>query len=222
VPAAAGERRLSTTGASHSSAHGRWSRAAREGFAGYNSFMPDDARLIEQARSGDSAAVDELLARHQQQVLRFGRQMCGNEEDAREVLQETLLAAFRKLGHFRGESLLSTWLYQIARSFCARSRRRAVGEPAQTEPLEQPEAASVPSDAEPPDDTAHAREMGIMLHDAILALPEGYRDVIVLRDIEGLSAENAARALGVEVGALKSRLHRARAELRARLAGAAE
>lgn len=176
-----------------------------------------DTELLEKARTGDSGAVDEILARHERQVFRFGLRMCGNEEDARDVLQETLLAAFRNLNDFRGDAQLSTWLYQIARSYCLKSRRRGMNEPQRTEPLDQPEAAAVPSPEAGPDAKAHAREIGSLLQAAILSLPESHREVLVLRDVEGLSAEEAARVVGIEVGALKSRLHRARTELRERM-----
>lgn len=179
--------------------------------------MVSDAELLRKARSGDSASLDELLARHQHQVFRFGLRMCGNEDDARDVLQETLLAAFRNIEGFRGDAQLSTWLYQIARSFCVRSRRRAAGEPERTEPLDAPAAARAPSEAAAPDAAAHAREIGQLLQAAILSLPVAYREALILRDVEGLSAEEAAKVVGIEVGALKSRLHRARMELRERL-----
>jgi len=179
--------------------------------------MRSDRALLAQARSGDSAAVDEILARHARQVFRLGLRMCGNEEDAREVLQETLLAAFKNLHDFRGDAQLSTWLYQIARSYCLKSRRRGTAEPASSEPLEKPEAAAVPSEEALPDAQAHAHEIGILLQAAIGSLPESHREALILRDVEGLSAEEAARVLGIEVGALKSRLHRARMELRERL-----
>jgi RNA polymerase sigma-70 factor (ECF subfamily) len=179
--------------------------------------MPTDSELLEKARIGDSDAVDELLARHEQQVFRFGLRMCGNEDDARDVLQETLLAAFKNVKTFRGDAQLSTWLYQIARSFCLKSRRRSVGEPERSEALDKPEAAAVPSGEAQPDAQAHAREIGALLQAAILSLPESHREVLVLRDVEGLSAEEAAQVVGIEVGALKSRLHRARMDLRERL-----
>lgn len=179
--------------------------------------MPSDQELLEKARSGDGDAVDELLSRHEKQVFRFGLRMCGNEEDARDVLQDTLLAAFRNLRGFRGDAQLSTWLYQIARSYCLKARRRGVAEPERTEPLEKPEAAAVPSNEAAPDAQAHAREIGAVLQAAILSLSEAHREALILRDVEGLSAEEAARVIGIEVGALKSRLHRARMELRERL-----
>ncbi len=158
--------------------------------------------------------MDEVLARHEKQVFRFGLRMCGSEEDARDVLQETLIAAFRGLPEFRGEADLSTWLYQIARSFCIKARRRQVGEPAETVPLDAPEAQSVQGEAPVADAQVHAREIGDVLQAAILSLPISHREVIVLKDVEGLSAEEVARVLHEDVAAVKSRLHRARAGLR--------
>ena len=183
----------------------------------YHRPMASDAELLRKARSGDGASLDELLARHERQVFRFGLRMCGNEDDARDVLQETLLAAFRNIEGFRGDAQLSTWLYQIARSFCVRARRRTAGEPERTESLETLAAARAPSAEAQPDAAAHAREIGQLLQAAILSLPVAYREALVLRDVEGLSAEEAAKVVGIEVGALKSRLHRARMELRERL-----
>jgi RNA polymerase sigma-70 factor (ECF subfamily) len=180
--------------------------------------MPQtDLELLAAFRQGDARALDELLARHEKQVYRFGLRMCGNEDDAREVLQETLLAAFRGLGGFRGDARLSTWLYQVARSFCSKARRRTAGEPAQHEALDAPEVRRVASDEAAPDARAHAGEVGRALQAAISALPAASREVVVLRDVEGLSAEDAAEVLNIEVAALKSRLHRARMELREHL-----
>src|ERR1700687_1169336 len=176
-----------------------------------------DRDLLLAARAGDARSINALLSRHEQQIFRFGLRMCGNEDDAREVLQETLLAAFRGLHEFRGQAQLSTWLYQIARSFCMKSRRRTAGEPTELSSIDQREAQSIPALEAAPDARAHAREMGELLQAAILSLSESQREVLVLRDVEGLSAEEAAQVIGIEVGALKSRLHRARAELRERL-----
>jgi RNA polymerase sigma-70 factor (ECF subfamily) len=173
-----------------------------------------DGELLEAVRTGDRPAVEELLGRYEASIYRFGLRMCGNEEAAREVLQETLLAAFRNLSSFRGEAAISTWLYQIARSFCIKERR---GEHP-TEPLEGKTSERLAEPSPSPDARAHAREIGAALAAAIAALPAEHREVLVLRDVEGLSAEEAAAVVGVEVGALKSRLHRARAQLRSELA----
>lgn len=177
---------------------------------------PDsDAALLAAARAGDRAALDQLLERYEQTIYRFGLRMCGDEERAREVLQETLLAAFRHLPGFRGDAQLSTWLYQIARSFCIKTRRGA----RPTTSIDDAEARELVDPAPGLDERAHAREIGEALARAIAALPAEQREALVLRDVEGLSAEEAATIAGVEVGALKSRLHRARAAVRAELAG---
>jgi RNA polymerase sigma-70 factor (ECF subfamily) len=176
-----------------------------------------EAELLAAAREGDGEALEALLARHERQVYRFGLRMCGSEEDAKEVLQETLLTAFRGLHAFRGDAELSTWLYQVARTHCFRARRRRAGVPEEHLPLDSPAAAGVPVEGPPPDEKAHARQMGEVLQAAILALPDAYRETLILRDVEGLSAEEAARVVGIEVRALKSRLHRARMQLREHL-----
>jgi RNA polymerase sigma-70 factor, ECF subfamily len=181
--------------------------------------MPQtDADLLRAARSGDPRAIDEVLAKHEKQVFRFGLRMCGSEEDARDVLQETLIAAFRSLPEFRGDADLSTWLYQIARSFCIKARRRRAGEPSAKVSLDQPEVQNVPGDAPVPDAGVHAREMGDVLQAAILSLPMNHREVIVLKDVEGLTSEEVARVLHEDVAAVKSRLHRARDGLRQAMA----
>ena len=173
-----------------------------------------DAQLLEQLRKGDPQAIEQLLARHEQKIYRFGLRMCGNEDDARDVLQETLLAAFKNLDTFRGDAQLSTWLYQVARSFCIKQRRRHEGEPARHESMEGAEVGAVASDTSPPDARAHAAEVGHVIEAALNSLQQEQREAIVLRDVEGLSAEEAAEVVGVSVAALKSRLHRARLELR--------
>jgi RNA polymerase sigma-70 factor (ECF subfamily) len=176
-----------------------------------------DEELLVAIRQGDRSALEELLAAHEPQIYRFGLRMCGSEEDAREVLQETLLAAFRHLGGFRGDAQLSTWLYQIARSFCIKLRRP--GRDVRPESsLDADDAREVQTEGPLPDDRAHAREIGEAISAALSTLSVHHREVLVLRDVEGLSAEEASEVLGIEVGAQKSRLHRARHELRQRLA----
>jgi RNA polymerase sigma-70 factor, ECF subfamily len=173
-----------------------------------------DEQLVEAARSGDDKAMEELLARHEKQVYRFGLRMCGSEEDAKEVLQETLLAAFRGVHAFRGDAELSTWLYHVARTHCLRLRRRRSGAPEEFQPLDSPMATSIAAAEATPDMVSHARQLGEVLQAAILALPEAQREVLILRDVEGLTADEAAQVVGIEVRALKSRLHRARLQLR--------
>lgn len=149
-----------------------------------------DADLIDAARGGDRTAVEELLARYEPRIYRFGLRMCGDEDAAREVLQETLLAAFRYLPGFRGDAALSTWLYQIARSFCIKERRGQHP----TRSFDDEVTSELIDPAPRPDARVHAREIGEALSRAIATLAPEQREV------------------------LKSRLHRARMALRSELA----
>jgi RNA polymerase sigma-70 factor (ECF subfamily) len=177
-----------------------------------------DAELIESLRAGDERAIGVLLSRHAPAVYRFGLKMCRDPEDAKDVMQDTLLAAARGIREFRGASSLSTWLYTVARSFCIKKRRGAKGAPSAAVSLEhEPLARAAPSPEILPDDAVADRELGAALEGAIASLEPMYREVLVLRDVEGLSAAEVAEVLGVSVEAVKSRLHRARVDVRAKL-----
>jgi RNA polymerase sigma-70 factor (ECF subfamily) len=173
-----------------------------------------DEALLTAYREGDDAALEALLARHAPSVHRFGVKMCRDPEDARDVMQDTLLAAARGLREFRGASSLSTWLFAIARSFCIKKRRRA----RETAPLDDDRVMDAASPLAGPDEAAGDREIGAALEEAIRALEPGYREVLVLRDVEGLTAPEVGEVLGLGVDAVKSRLHRARVAVRDRLA----
>jgi RNA polymerase sigma-70 factor, ECF subfamily len=180
---------------------------------------PEDEPLIEAAKAGDPEALTELVERYSPRIYRFGMKMCRDEEDAREVVQDTLLAVARSVKDFRGQSSLSTWLYTIARSFCIKRRRKSVGEPDGFEPLDALEvghAALV--DAQAPDERAHAKQLEAALEAAIGSLDPRYREVLLLRDVEGLTAPEVAKVLELSVDAVKSRLHRARAAVREKIA----
>jgi RNA polymerase sigma-70 factor, ECF subfamily len=167
------------------------------------------------ARAGDAAALDDLLRRYQPRIYRFGMRMCRDEEDAKDVLQDTLLAAARSLSGFRGGSSLSTWLYSIARGFCIKRRRRSKFAPAAELPLDGDSPAFAVADpAPPPDEALASREVERAVETAIRALRPAYREVLLLRDVEGLTAPEVGEVLGLRVAAVKSRLHRARADVR--------
>lgn len=179
-----------------------------------------DLELLAAVRAGDRSALERLLDRHQAAVYRFGVKMCREEEDAKDILQETLLAAARGLPDFRGASSVSTWLYSIARSFCIKKRRTSKFAPQRIESLEaQAEAAEeVPDAGRGPEADAAGRQIQLVLDDAIAALDPMYREVLVLRDVEGLSATEVAEVMDLTVEAVKSRLHRARVAVRERVA----
>lgn len=173
--------------------------------------------LLAGARAGDQAALEELLRRYQPRVYRFGMRMCGDPEDAKDVLQETLLAMARSVRDFRGASSLSTWLYSIARSFCVKKRRRGSRTFAQARAAYGEEAARVADPRANPEGEVAEREIEALLARAIAALEPKSREILVLRDIEGLAATEVAEVVGISVEAVKSRLHRARMALRAAL-----
>jgi RNA polymerase sigma-70 factor, ECF subfamily len=180
-----------------------------------------DEKLLERARAGDARALAALVEQYQASVYRFGMKMCGNPEDAKDVLQDTLLAMARGVREFRGASSIATWLYAIARSYCLKKRRKSTFAPAVERSLDtEPtlETAELASPAKGPDEAVFGRQVERALEQAIAALEPGNREVLILRDVEGLSALQVAEVLGLGVAAVKSRLHRARLEVRAALA----
>jgi len=179
------------------------------------------AELLERARAGDAGALDALIEAHQGQVFRFGMRMCRNEADAEDVLQETLLALARGIHDLRGVASISTWLYAVARSFCLKKRRRRKGAPKETEPLADEGGGERSEPMQPdggPEGLAADQEIQRALDRALHRLEPSQREVLVLRDVEGLTAAEVAEILGVGVTAVKSRLHRARVALRDELA----
>jgi len=180
----------------------------------------NDQGLVESARAGDRKALEALLARYQPHIYRFGMKMCGDPEDAKDVLQETLLAVTRNLKDFRGGSAVSTWLYTIARSFCVKKRRRSKFAPEQEQSLDQDrnQVLAIPHAARGPDEEVAGKQIERALEQAIGSLEPMYREVLVLRDVEGLTASEVGEVLGLSVEAVKSRLHRARIAVRNHLA----
>jgi RNA polymerase sigma-70 factor (ECF subfamily) len=182
---------------------------------------PSDERLLADARAGDKQALETLLERHQAQVYRFGMKMCRDPEDAKDVLQETLLAMARSVRDFRGASSISTWLYTIARSFCIKKRKRSKFAPQEERSLDTDavaEATPLAAASDQPDEALAGREVERALEEAIAGLDPMYREVLLLRDAEGLTAPEVAEVLGLTVQAVKSRLHRARLSVRERVA----
>ncbi len=179
-----------------------------------------DSDLLTAARGGNKAALEKLLERHQAQVYRFGMKMCRDPEDAQDVLQETLLAMARGVHDFRGASSISTWLYTVARSFCIKKRRRSKFAPEgpARDASESSEAAALPDPARAPDEALAGKQIEQALERAIRTLDPMYREVLLLRDVEGLTAPEVAEVLGITAQAVKSRLHRARVSVRDSLA----
>jgi RNA polymerase sigma-70 factor (ECF subfamily) len=136
--------------------------------------------------------------------------MCRNVHDAEDVLQDTLIGIAKHLGDFEGRSSLTSWAFALTRSACARKRRGLKNQP----PAPDDHLAEAPDTAASPEARAAEQELAAALSGALDRLPDDYREVILLRDIEGLTAPEASSVLGLSVDALKSRLHRAREALR--------
>ena len=172
-----------------------------------------EADLVEAAQAGDRAALDQLVEQHAAEIYRFGKLMCRDPEDAKDVLQETLLAMAKSLASFRGSATLSTWLSTIARRFCSKKRR---GQPQ----LDSHEGVldGLADDAPRPDDAVADKELEHALSRSISALEPKYREVLLLRDMEGLPAKEVASVLGISVEAVKNRLHRGRLGVRQAMA----
>jgi RNA polymerase sigma-70 factor (ECF subfamily) len=180
-----------------------------------------DERLLAAARAGDRRSLETLLGRHQEEVYRFGMRMCRDPEDAKDVLQDTLLAMARGVRDFRGASSISTWLYTIARSFCIKKRRRSKFAPEGERSLDTEvalEGNQVAAPGRPPDEALAGKAVERAIEEAIAALDPMYREVLLLRDVEGLTAPEVAEIIGVSTDAVKSRLHRARIAVRERVA----
>jgi len=184
----------------------------------------DDEQLLTAARQGDRRALEALLERYQARIYRFGLRMCGDAEDAKDVLQDTLFALARRVGHLRGAAALPTWLYKVARSFCIKRRRRGKFAPAAEYSLDVvgdgDGGMQVADPGRGPEERLAGRQLEAALAAAIASLPPAQREVLILRDIEGLAAAQVAEVLDLRIEAVKSRLHRARLTLRAHLAPA--
>ncbi len=172
----------------------------------------DEAELVGSAASGDRRAFDELVRRTFVDTFTLARRLTGNEEDARDVVQEAYLRAWKGIGKFRGDAAFSTWLYRITANAAASSVQR--GRRHRSEPFAD--------DFEPVDtgaeqmivQGAESAETLDRIADALDELPAKLRSVVVLKDVYGLSHEAIAEELGISVSAAKVRLHRARRKLR--------
>ena len=188
-----------------------------------------EAQFLERLKAGDATAFNRLVEERPSDIYALLYRLTEDAEEARDLTQETFLQAFRHLAGFRGEADLRTWLYRIAvnqarnrwRWWKRRRRDRTVSLDAPAhESHDAPLSAGLPSrEAGDPEEQALARERERALLAALRTLSRPYREVIVLRDIEGLSYEEVALALEINVGTVKSRLSRGRGELRRRLEG---
>lgn len=180
----------------------------------------ESEELLARAREGELDALEALLESVQPQLYRFSLKMCRQQEDAEDVLQDSMLTLARTVQDFRGASSFSTWLYSITRSFCIKKRRKSKFAPEREESLDgllQQDRNQIRSTSPGPHEQVESAEVWQLVHHGIQKLEPDYREILVLRDIEGLPATEVAEIVGISVSAVKSRLHRARSQLRDQL-----
>jgi RNA polymerase sigma-70 factor (ECF subfamily) len=202
-------------------------KGSRKLYYGINALMPvfsqvEDATLVTQTREGDARAFSELVKRYEGKVFRLAQHVTQNREDAEDVLQETFLKAYEHLDQFRGDSKFYTWIVRIAVNQALMKLRRRKTDKAVSldETIDTGEDNIVREIAawdENPEQKFSRDEIGDILDKAVQSLEPIYRSVFVLRDMEDLSTEETAEALELSVPAVKSRLLRARLQLREKL-----
>ena len=184
----------------------------------------EEVTLARQLLAGDEGAFERFVDVFQSKVFQYSYLMCGHREDAEEVAQETLMKVFENFDQLREAERVKPWVFRIARNNCLMKRRRSIFAPPEELSLDElvPDAAGEglrrridPVDAaERPDARAERRQMRAVMDEAIRALPPIYRSVVLLRDVEELSTEEAAEILDVSTDVIKTRLRRARVALR--------
>jgi RNA polymerase sigma-70 factor (ECF subfamily) len=188
----------------------------------------DEADLIERLRRADPHAIETLMERFAAKAYRLAHGITKNPADAEEVVQDVFAAIVLKIASFQGRSALWTWIYRVTTNAALNKRR---GKRRELEVPLEPDLPTFKADghrdgdraflladwSERPDEVLLSKEGRAMVNDALARLPDDYRAVVVLRDVEELSNEEAAEVLGETVGSVKSRLHRARMALREQL-----
>ena len=168
-----------------------------------------DRDLAARASRGDEPAFVELVRRHERRVYNLALRMLGRPEDARDATQEAFLSCYRSLGGFRGDAAFSTWLHRIALNACYDALRRRKDLLGLEEAPDPPPAA----------DHGEAVATSVDVRRSLLAVPQEFRAVLVLHDVQDLGYEEISEILQIPVGTVKSRLHRARVALGRALAG---
>ena len=186
-----------------------------------------ERELVALCRSGDPAAFARLVVLHEAMVFNLAGRLLGDVEEARDVAQEVFLQVYRQLGRFEGRSSLKTWIYRIVVNQCHNRRRfwhRRGRDKEETldERFELPAGPGRDQWRASPYEQARSRERARRVQGALLQLSFDQRSVLVLREVEGLSCEEVAAALGIPDGTVKSRLSRAREALRQKLVGMLE
>lgn len=181
-----------------------------------------DETLVAEFQKGSQDSFEELISRYADKAYGMASRLVRNPEDAEEVIQDVFTTVFRKVEGFEGKSSFSSWLYRITVNAALMKIRKRKQERAvlieDVMPSFKDSVALRVNESQNADHLAYRRQLGEALKDAISRLPEEYRPVYLLRDVDGLSSEEVGKILGISIPAVKSRLHRSRLMLRRRLA----
>ncbi len=178
----------------------------------------EEQKLVEQVREGRQEAFEKLVLENQTRVYNLALKLTGNEQDAFDMSQEAFIKAYSSLDSFRGDSRFSVWLYRLTTNVCldfmrASARRQHGSLSFEQEDGEETVELEIPDDRFSPERLAERRELRDALARGMKLLPEGYRVILFLREIDGLSYEEIGQALAMEKGTVKSRIFRARKRL---------
>jgi len=175
-----------------------------------------DGEIVRRVRAGDRALFEILMRRHNQQIYRAARAIVKDESEVEDVMQQAYINAYTHLDQFEERSQFSTWLTRIAvnEALARRQKRRTVLSMTENVDERGANAAEMTSSQPTPEHQAYARELQRVLEEAVDELPDSYRSVFMLRDVEGLSTSETGEGLGLGEEAVKTRLHRARAMIR--------
>ncbi|MBX7144098.1 MAG: sigma-70 family RNA polymerase sigma factor [Oligoflexia bacterium] len=180
-----------------------------------------DAELVKEFRAGNTASFEELISRYASKAFSLSLRLTKNQEDAEEVLQDVFVTVFRKIDSFQGKSSFSSWLYRITVNSAfmkLRKRKQDRSVPIEELPSQLQKSLTTPANLHHETEIVTLRhELGAALEDAIRKLPDEYRPVFVLRDVDGLTSREVGKILNLTIPAVKSRLHRSRLMLRRKL-----
>lgn len=186
-----------------------------------------ETELTRALMDGHAGAFEEFVEHFRSKIFQYSWLMCGQREDAEEVAQETLLRVFGSFSQLREPERVRPWVFRIAKNACLMKRRKSIFAPMQELSLDElgagldgePRAFEIGDSSSLPEDEILRSELRVALHRAVTELPETYRAVVLLRDLEELSTEETAQILDITSDAVKTRLHRGRLALRQKLGG---
>jgi RNA polymerase sigma-70 factor (ECF subfamily) len=176
-----------------------------------------DREIVGRVQAGDSGAFNTLVLRHQERIYAFLARFTGNAEDAADVAQRAFINAFRKIAEFKGDSAFSTWIYRIAFNQAVSFRRENRFRPSSLDARSEDGPAADPGEERNPTEHLESEETRKKVQQALELLEEEDRQIILLKDLQGHSYEDIAEILAIPKGTVRSRLHRARMDLKEKL-----